>query len=127
MFLTHVTAPLRQHTARAASRIGRLDRLSRIDSDLPSLVLLRDSHDFDFDEHWFKLLEQGFGVFTEPISDLHLYVERKLPMLLDLPIGELRRRPRRCGTSDGPRRAGNPTEDNIDTINGIVNQGLATG
>lgn len=63
-------------------RIGRLDRLSRVARTLPSVVLLGDAHGDGFDEHWFRLLDEGFRVFTGPISDLHLHVEQELPRLL---------------------------------------------
>src|SRR5262249_50643774 len=56
-------------------RIGRLDRLTRRLRHLPSVVLLGDGGGEGFDEAWFGLMAEGFGVFAGPISDLHLYAE----------------------------------------------------
>ena len=70
--------------ARDVERIDRLDRLTRVSAQVPSLVLLRDEEidRFDYEQAWYGLLRDGFGVFTEPVADLHLYIERVLPGLL---------------------------------------------
>jgi ATP-dependent helicase HepA len=78
--LVHFDLPLDPFAVE--QRIGRLDRLSRVARTLPSIVLLGDTRSVGFDEHWFRLLDEGFRVFTGPISDLHLYVEQELPRLL---------------------------------------------
>jgi ATP-dependent helicase HepA len=78
--LVHFDLPLDPFSLE--QRIGRLDRLHRRRKELKSVVLLCDNAGEGFDESWYRLMSEGFRVFTSPISDLHLYAEQAGPELL---------------------------------------------
>lgn len=61
-------------------RLGRIDRIGgkvAINSWLLTGVDLPDSPH----QAWYKLLEAGFGIFTQSIASLQFYVDEKLPAL----------------------------------------------
>lgn len=61
-------------------RIGRVDRIGRSTS-VRSRVFSGPEEGVTFQGSWFKLLKDGFGVFSESIAGIQIYVDRKLPEL----------------------------------------------
>jgi ATP-dependent helicase HepA len=83
--LIHFDLPL--NPFEIEQRMGRLDRLTRL-ADVPTFVLCSKVPPDEpgdpeaFDDVWFDLLRDGFGVFNGSISDLSLFAERTLPALV---------------------------------------------
>ncbi|HIP41335.1 MAG TPA: hypothetical protein EYG90_02330 [Campylobacterales bacterium] len=69
--IIHLDLPL--NPSRIEQRIGRLDRFGRAKSrKIQHLIIQPTKNDFYPWEAWFELLLNGFGVFSEPISDIQL-------------------------------------------------------
>jgi len=72
-------------------RIGRLDRMTRTQPTMTQVVLLSELNEEPdsetavpggFDGAWYRLLSDGYGVFAEPVTDLHLCMEQQGPALV---------------------------------------------
>jgi ATP-dependent helicase HepA len=63
-------------------RIGRLDRLTRVAARVPNIVITTQSEPGAFDDAWLGVLRDGFQLFSDSISDLNLYADRRLPALI---------------------------------------------
>ncbi|MCK4440379.1 MAG: hypothetical protein KAU90_00140, partial [Sulfurovaceae bacterium] len=72
--IIHLDLPL--NPSRIEQRIGRLDRFGRAKSrKIQHLIIQPTKNDFYPWGAWFELLFNGFGVFSEPISDIQLKLE----------------------------------------------------
>lgn len=65
---------------RLEQRIGRLDRIGR-ETPFRSFVIVGPDCDNSLHEAWFRLLNDGFGMFKESIASLQFYVEEKMTSL----------------------------------------------
>jgi ATP-dependent helicase HepA len=63
-------------------RAGRLDRITRRWERMPILVVHSEVDGPAVDDAWYRLVGEGLGAFREPISDLYLFLESRLPELL---------------------------------------------
>ena len=72
--IIHLDLPL--NPSRIEQRIGRLDRFGRAKSrKIQHLIIQPTKNNFYPWGAWFELLFNGFGVFSEPISDIQLKLE----------------------------------------------------
>ena len=78
--LVHLDLPLDPFAIE--QRIGRLDRLTRIAARVPNIVITTKSEPPSFDDAWCAVLNDGFRIFSESISDLNIYADRRLPGLI---------------------------------------------
>lgn len=63
-------------------RIGRIDRLTRVGLRVPNIVVSAKLSPSAFDDAWVTLLGDGFQLFSQSISDLNLFADRRLPGLI---------------------------------------------
>lgn len=63
-------------------RVGRLDRISRRRRELPILIVHTGLGNPAVDDAWLQFLDKGLRAFEEPISDLHLFLDRRVPKLV---------------------------------------------
>jgi ATP-dependent helicase HepA len=63
-------------------RIGRIDRLTRVGIRVPNIVVSGGLSSPGFDDAWVELLRDGFQLFSQSISDLNLFADRRLPGLI---------------------------------------------
>src|SRR5205814_828031 len=68
---------------RLEQRIGRLDRLDRVNEVEVQLVLTLDDETAAPDAAWRKVLVNGLGIFESSLADLQMLVERQMPWLLE--------------------------------------------
>ena len=69
---------------RLEQRFGRLDRINRI-SEIPCWTVLSAENDsLAFDEVWYNVLRDGFGIFRDSLSDLQFLIDKKMPQLLKI-------------------------------------------
>ena len=78
--LIHLDLPWNPN--RIEQRIGRLDRIGRV-RRLGSHVFLGPDADDTVLECWYQILKTGFGVFSESIASLQMFVDQMMPRLVD--------------------------------------------
>ncbi|RLA82173.1 MAG: hypothetical protein DRG78_07960 [Epsilonproteobacteria bacterium] len=72
--IIHLDLPL--NPSRIEQRIGRLDRFGRKKSNKIQHLVILPTDDISYPwSNWFELLIDGFGIFSEPISDIQLKLE----------------------------------------------------
>jgi ATP-dependent helicase HepA len=72
--IIHLDLPL--NPSRIEQRIGRLDRFGRKKSNKIQHLVIIPTDDISYPwSNWFELLIDGFGIFSEPISDVQLKLE----------------------------------------------------
>ena len=72
--IIHLDLPL--NPSRVEQRIGRLDRFGRKKSNKIQHLIIIPTDDISYPwSNWFDLLIDGFGIFSEPISDVQLKLE----------------------------------------------------
>ncbi len=71
--LFHVDLPMAPE--RVEQRIGRLDRLGRKLPEIPTYVMLPSHEPGSYWLAWHELLEEGFGIYSRSISDVHFLLD----------------------------------------------------
>lgn len=65
---------------RLEQRIGRVDRIGRT-SEVRARVLLGYDGDDSLHEAWYRVLRDGFRIFSASVADLQFYIDSAMPML----------------------------------------------
>lgn len=66
---------------RLEQRIGRLDRIDRVETVPIKAIVSLDDESLAPDAAWYRVLVDGFGLFQSSLADLQLLIDQEMPRL----------------------------------------------